>query len=274
MNPYSTGADKSPKDLRTFAYVPDPAQMTGGTRYKASDIDDQHKVGICTAIHLTQNAGKALGIEFSPDFQYLLQKKEYDKNWNEGSSIFYALKVAKNFGLLPIEKFKYIKEADRKLPYDLYIKKLQAIPDKEIERLKKSASKNKLLAYASVPIDRDMLANAISESESGILVRFDLGKEWWTKPIEPLRPPKEIVSGHATIICNYDGGSFRIANTWGSDWADKGTAYFLLKNYKPTEAWIPYYTKTSSGVDAQQEKLKSLQGRAITLLQQFVKLLQ
>lgn len=71
----ATGAGESPYDLRTFAYVPSGIPNKGGKRYSPSDIEDQHRVGICTAISTTQNARKALGTKFSADFQYLMQKK-------------------------------------------------------------------------------------------------------------------------------------------------------------------------------------------------------
>lgn len=241
---YATGAFESVQDTRDYAYVPDKANWKGGTRYEPEDIEDQSKVGICTAISLTQQARKATGIKYSADFQYLLQKKYIDGNWDEGSSIRSSLKVATKYGLLPEKYFKY--KISRKQPYDKYIKQLQAIPQSEIDKLLKRCTPIK--GYASVPVDRDLMANAIDESEAGLLVRFALGSEWWTAPIEPLRPPKKFISGHAIIVSNYTGGSQRVANMWGTDWADKGTAYFLLKDYSPTEAWIVYYKNVAKSL--------------------------
>lgn len=274
MNPYGTGADESPYDIRTFSYSPDPSRIKGGNRYEPKDIEDQHRVGICTAISLTQNARKALGTEFSADFQYLLQKKEIDKNWNEGSSISSALKVAHTFGLLPANKFPYVKEKDRKLPYYKYIEKLKSIPEKEIEKMKVMAAKHKILAYAAVPVDRDLMAKAIDESEAGILARFSVGREWWTKPIEPIQPPKVHVSGHAVTESNYDGNSFRIANTWGTDWADLGTAYHLLRQYKPTEAWIIYYKDVPKKIEEKLQSREELLGKLADTLQELINLLK
>lgn len=270
MQKYSTGAEASPKDIRTFSYQPTKAKKKGGTRYASKDIEDQHRVGICTAISMTQNARKALGIKFSADFQYLLQKKFINKNWDEGSSLSAALKVAKNYGLLPEKYWKFTTDQDRKLSYDRYIKKLQKVTDKEIEELLKKTVK--IRAYAAVPIDRDMMANAIDESKAGILTRYSLGKEWWNKPIEPIRPPKVQISGHAVTDSNYDGGSFRIANTWGIDWADKGTGYRLQATYTPTEAWIPYYEETPEHVNKELEKRVSMLGQIKDLLQMLLEL--
>jgi len=274
MKTYSTGAERSNLDLRDFKYdksVATTAPQKGGERYKPEDIQDQHRVGICTAISLTQNAEKALGIKYSADFQYLLQKKYIDKNWEEGSSARSALTVAKNYGMLPEEHWAF--STDRNLPYYRYIKKLQNVPESEIVRLLKIASEHKLEGYASVPIDRDAMCNAIDESQAGIIARFDLDNQWYREPIEPLRRPIKPISGHLVTISNYDGFSQRVANTWGSDWADGGTAYFNLLFYQPTEAWIPYY-KSSQVIDDQKKKLESLQGQLITLLQQLVALLK
>lgn len=268
--PHGFGANESPFDIRTFSYEPSFAAQKGGKRYLPDDIEDQYKVGICTAISLTQNARKALGIQFSADFQYLLQKTEYDKNWSEGSSISSALKVGKNFGLLPSKYFTEVTENDRKLPYHKYVAKLQAIPKQRIDELKAIAAQYKLAAYAKVPIDRDALANAIDESEAGLIVRFRIGSEWWRPPIEPLRSPKSFISGHATIHSNYDGGSFRIANTWGADWGDLGTAYHNLKDYAPTEAWIVYYNQLPPHVEDALEKRKKLLGKLLDQLQKLL----
>lgn len=274
--PHGTGANPSPKDIRTFAYAPSARTKTkGGERYKPEDIDDQHKVGICTGISLTQLGQKATHWAFSPDFQYLLQKREIDKNWEEGSSISSALKVAKNFGRLPLEFWTHTDENDRKLPYHKYIEKLKKIPEEEIARLKDIASGYKIRAYAKVPADYDSICNAIDEADGeGVLARFDIGSEWWREPIEPLRRPQSIVSGHATIITNYNGLSMRIANTWGEDWADKGTAYFLWGSYKPTEVWITYEDEVPEHVENDLKKLETLQGKLLSLLQELLKLLQ
>lgn len=277
MNPQhttSTGALPSSFDLRTFAY-PTKAYdvVSGGKRYAPEDIQDQSKVGICTAISLTQNASKALGKRFSADFQYLIQKKYYDNNWEEGSSIFSALKAAKGMGLLPEENWTYTTQADRDAGYEIYIEKLKAIPDSELEKLLAIANAHRIKAYASVPVDRDSMAKAINESNAGILARFVIGKEWWTPPVEPLRKAQVPVSGHAITESNFDGGSFRIANTWGTDFGDKGTAYHILKDYSPTECWAVFYDETPPEIDQKLDARKKIIGQILDLLQQVISLL-
>ena len=268
---YSTGADKSPYDIRTFSYKPEFISGIGGKRYTPSYIEDQHRVGICTSISLTMNARRATGKRYSADFQYLLQKKYTDKNWNEGSSIKGAIDTARKYGLLLEKDWTFTDENDRKLSYSRYIKKLQKVSDEDIEKLLKKTVKI-VTAYARVGINRDLMARAIEESEAGILARFVIGNEWWSEPIEPLRGPNRAISGHAITESNYAGNSFRIANSWGKDWADKGTAYHLT-NYMPTEAWIVYYGDVPPVVEDQLESRKKIIGQIMDLLQKVIALL-
>lgn len=249
--PYGTGALESPKDLRDFVYKPDKANWKGGTRYQPKDIEDQSRVGICTSIAVTQQARKARGIKYSADFQYLLQKKYVDGNWSEGSAVSHGPYVAYKYGLLPEKDWKWTTMADRKRGYRHYIKKLKEVPEDEINRLLKIAAKHKIKGYQRVPVSRDNLANAIDESEAGIITRMEVGSEWWTEPIEPLRRAIRPISGHAIVASNYAGGSVRVANTWGDDWADRGTAYYILNQNTPTEAWIVYYNETTATLDKQ-----------------------
>jgi hypothetical protein len=251
---YATGAHESPYDIRTFAYVPSGVPKKGGKRYLPKDIQHQHKVGICTAISATQNASKALGKRFSAEFQYLMQKKLYDKDWDEGSSLASALKVEYNIGLLPEKFWTFTTEDDRKLPYSKYIAKLQKVTDAQIEELKVLASPYKIQAYASVRIDRDLMAQAINESDAGILTRYVLGKEWWTGQIEPLRAPKVVVSGHAVTDSNY--------------------AYRIHKDYRPTEAWIVHYGEVPEVVEKQLASRKKVLGSILNGLQEIIKLYQ
>lgn len=246
-NPFGTGALESVSDPRTLHHedlttgVP---LLTGGIIYSSENIEHQHKVGICTAIHLTQNRGKANGKKYSADFQYLLQKKYYDLNWYEGSSILNALKVGKNIGFLPVELFS-VTEADRFGSYQAYIAKLQAIPDSEIERLK-ALCVDKIAGYAQVDVsDPQKIAKAIEESEAGILCRYGCGDTWWIpswlpKDINPLRRPAVDTSGHAIGMTYFDYTSKymqKLANTWGIDWNVQGNADIDYSTYPMYEAW-------------------------------------
>lgn len=267
---YSTGAKASPYDIRTFTYIPTTANIKGGTRWEPVDIDNQHRVGICTGISLTMRAQKHFGIKFSADFQYLMQKRS-ENNWDEGSSISSALNIGKNVGFLPCNEFPVGIE-DRKLSYVQYIEKLKAIPESEIARFVGIASQYKLKAYASVPVTRDNIANAIDQT-GALLVRDVVGEEWWTGEIEPLRSPKIIISGHALNETNYDGDSGRKANSWGPEWGDKGTAYHKFSDYKPTEAWSVWFNEVPQVIVDQIESRASIIGKILNYLQLIIALL-
>jgi hypothetical protein len=254
-NPFGLGAHESPLDERTWQHSATTVAplVIGGIHYAPQEIENQHTVGICTGISLIQNAEKALSKKFSPDFQYLLQKKYIDGNWDEGSSIFSALKVGKNYGFLPLSLFTYVTESDRSLPYSEYIAKLQAIPDSEIQRLIGLCT-DKLTGYAQVQIDAPSLAIAINDSISGVLTRYTVGDEWWTakngqsswqaSDIDPLRPPQVPISGHAINTNAFDftvNQMLEHANTWGIEWDMQGVAHTNHAVYQCTEAWIPYY---------------------------------
>jgi peptidoglycan hydrolase-like protein with peptidoglycan-binding domain len=247
---FSFGAIESPYDKRTVQHLRDMAVplVSGGVEYIASDIDHQHRVGICTAISRTQLRSKQTGRKYSPDFQYLLQKKYYDRDWNEGSSIFHAMKVAKNYGFLPAELWTYTTEADRNLPYTQYIEKLKSIPETEIQRLI-GLCVDKIPGYAQVDVSSPQsIAKAIEDSPgtNGILCRYVVGNEWYTpswkpKDIDPIRPPKNPEGGHAIIGSKYNFTTDSLLthpNTWGTDWNNKGVGHINWNNYRMTEAYI------------------------------------
>ena len=257
--PFGLGAKESPYDHRTVqasATLATPL-VSGGVNYLAHDIEHQHDVGICVACSAVQLAQKYWGIQFSADFFYLILQVYYDKDWIEGSAIFHAMKAGKNQGFLREELFcdgngkPYITEKDRELSYSAYAKKLQAIPQTEIDRLLKLCE-HKFSGYAQVDVtDNQVIAKYIKDSNAGIICRFEVGKEWFTpswltKDIDPLRPPKKVLSGHAIIASFFDyTGSpiLQLANTWGIKWNDEnlGKGHVNLNKYRPTEAWIPYF---------------------------------
>lgn len=287
MHTPSTGAFESPKDLRTFSYplgVMPP--KIAGVRYSAKDIEDQGKCGTCTATSVVMNAQRATGKNYSDDFQYLLQKKFIDKNWIEGSSIFSALKAAKNYGLLPQELWTFTTQADKNAGYTHYTNKLKEVSATDIQNLLTKTEKV-LTAYASVPVHVDMMKSAIASSKAGILVRYECGPSWYTSPsgvlswnkkdLEPLRKPKVVISGHAVTISNYDGGSYRIGNSWGVEWCDSGTGYSLFNTFLPSECWAVFYDVLPPEIEKQiedKEERSAIVNKILELLNSINELLR
>ncbi len=281
MEDISIGANHSSTDVRTFQHptMAMPLPASGGYVYVSSDIEHQHRVGICTAISLVQNAQKVFGKKYSADFNYLLQKKFFDNNWDEGSSIFNALKAGKTYGFLPRELFP-LGEIDR-TDYASYIAKLQAIPDSEITRLIALCS-DKVTAYAQVDISTlESVQRAILDSEAGILSRYEVGNEWFTpswlpQDINPLKPPAAVIGGHAIIDASFSTNLIRKANTWGDTWDLVGCGDSDFTNYRMTEAWIPYYNFVPAPVIVQLHPTFTIDlkfgsvGSDVTKLQKFL----
>lgn len=250
---------KSPKDKRTIKYstLSTSPLLRGGFVYNKGDIGNQKKEGICVGASGQQLKAKIDKKKYSMDFLYLVIKKLIDKNWLEGSCLLSGLKAMNKYGFLEEKLFTdkkgkpYITESDRNLPYDKYIAKLIAIPDDEFYRLL-SLCENKIAGYKQVKLtDIQTIAKAIEDSQAGLYCRIEVGKEWFTskdgktswkeKDINPLRPPEEVISGHAIIMSAYDfttNNFFTLANTWGTDWCRNGCAEINWDKYKVTEAWL------------------------------------
>lgn len=279
-----TGAHISEVDPRTIQLgdmaIAETPLIKGGVEYLPEDIEHQHRVGICTAISRVQLRQKQTGKKYSPEFQYLCQKKFFDLAWYEGSSILSANKVAKNIGFLPADLWTHTTEADRYLPYSQYIAKLQAIPDTEIERLK-GLCVDKIAGYATVNVnDAQAVAKAVEESNSGILCRYGCQSNWWlpswkAKDIDPLRYAPE-TSGHAIILSSFDytlDFIQKLANTWGIDWCLQGSAHINWSNYPMNEAWVDLPTTPPIPPYVFTKLLKyGMRGFDVKMLQQKLKI--
>lgn len=281
----ATGGIKSKYDSRTITHgaMAGTPLIQGGIDYAPEDILHQHKIGKCTAISLIQNAEKALGKKFSDDFQFLLQKKFYDKDWYEGSSVFNALKVGKTYGFLPAELWTHTNVLET-TTWSEYVAQLQAIPDAEIQRLVGLCT-DKLTGYAQVANDPQAIAQAISDSKTGVLCLLTSGSTWWTaldghsswttadlEATGSMRVPTQSLSGHAIIASKFDyryTNLLSCPNTWGTIWddANHGVCHLDLNKYKLFEIWIPYYAPLTVDI---QKKIVVAQLSLIDLLKQLI----
>lgn len=277
MKTYATGALPSPLDLRVFKYAPTADLSTalqlydGGETWESEYIDDQHAVGICTAISLTMKAHRHFGIKFNADFQYLLQKRFYDNKmpigWDEGSSAYHAILCGYYYGFLPEEEWTHTTIEDRKGSYSKYIKKLKAIPDEEIDCLLGIAKKYKIKAFASTPVNRDAMAVATLKCD-GLLARFVIDETWYTRNMgdkDELYSNGVNKSGHIVNDVRFAGNSRRIVNSWGPDWSKDGTAYYNLAQVRPTEAWSVWFGDVPKEIEDQKNAVTKRQ--VLSLLQ-------
>ena len=216
---------------------------------------NQKSLGICTAADLIDMVQKLTGKVFSMRFQYLGQKKIFDKNNIEGSSILNACKMAYTYGLLPIEFDPDVNNVD--MTHEEYLNKTYTAEQFA------EASKYKITAYARVALDPLNFAIALQQSKAGLMTRMAVGDNFyrpsWRKiDLEPLRAPQPVTGGHSIKAIKHKGLTVDMEvgdrNTWGDKqnptitgnynniWCDDGDIKFIWKTQQPylTEAYVIY----------------------------------
>lgn len=256
------GADESPKDSRTikepktsilayFTFAKD-----GGKPIKPECILDQNRVGICTSISNVQLVFDRTGKRYSEDFQYLIQKLYYDKSWHEGSSVFHSIKASYDLGYLPKEIFDKYFTRDTNESYAVYIERLKAIAYNEKLMQELLAQCEKVMqGYTNIGVSLPAIAQAIDDTENGVLVRFTCGWSWFYKVINglvktcwdgeliepitaPIATPTFPITGHAVSLPFYKTSALYLGNTWSKFWCADGHAKV---DYMPTEAYKVYF---------------------------------
>lgn len=241
---FGLGAEKSKEDYRDIKLgdvaLAIPLLQKFQIDYSNITIFNQKKLGICVAAATATRKEKmeSDGKKLSVRDLYSTIKNKIDMNSWEGTSIRNGLKALFHYGV-STEKTS---PTDVTLNHQDFINFTPSI-EAELEAL---VYKDK--SYVNVPIDSDSLRLGIFQSNStGIIARMEVGKEWWTpswakEDILPLRPPKQVISGHAVVLTGWDFINGRLAfygrNSWGTEWADSGNFYFFYDEYKPTEAWV------------------------------------
>lgn len=211
-------------------------------------INMQGFLGICTAEAVKQRVeylyfiktGKY--VQLSAAFLYIVGKLFVDKNKDEGSSAFTMLTAAMTIGVCTEETFP----TDYNLDYASFIN--QQIPQSAWAE----AANYKINTIIPISVDKFLLQAAIAKY-GPVIVRFEVGKEWYTAPdgsssweakdILPLRPPAEVIDGHlclADAYVNDSVGTFENPNSWSEKWAEPnvGRGVFHFSTYKPTEMWV------------------------------------
>lgn len=75
-----------------------------------------------------------------------------------------------------------------------------------------------------------------------VLLEVEVGDEWYTSPagvtswanadVNPLRPPKTVISGHFILATTFDEATISGPNSWSEQWGDKGW-FHMQANYMP-----------------------------------------
>ncbi len=191
------------------------------------------------ASELTKRSSKG----FSPAFTF--NQIKISRDCEGGSYISDALKVLQKQGALSIAEFPYSDKSCYILPTSSQINKAQAYRISEFVRLSSTLSRRsmvvatrKMLAKKSpvvigMPVGPDFMdyngmgrTIGFSENLQSVLEQGGLSAIY----------ALEGFGGHAMTVVGYDdnrdGGAFKVMNSWGTDWGDKGFFWIKYKDYQ------------------------------------------
>lgn len=159
-----------------------------------------------------------------------------------------AVPTYSNAALIPPEAFTVAK--------DRLVKSYVALTDLSFAGIKAAIAQNKV-----------------------VLLGVKVGNEWWTAAngqtswnptaIFPLRPPANVVSGHAILAYGYDENYIYFRNSWSTEWGNNGNGFFGAD-------YIPFVQEAWTFMDLAPEvvtKLKNKIGILAHLVALFTKLL-
>jgi hypothetical protein len=245
-HPFGNGANPSKLDVRDHKddqalVAPYPTSHT--TQLSPLVVRMQYKIGKCVAESVTKQLEylyyKKTGeyVQLSDDFLYFITKKFIDGNSDEGTSMRSVLKAVQKYGTC--KKSTFSVEVGDSMSYADYWSHSTTLT----QAMYDEALNYKGGQYLAIPLDEEMIKAAIYAYDM-LVARFEVGKEWWTpswnaKDILPLKPPVDVISGHANILYAYDDTLIYNGNSWSDLWALQGNGNFNFKTYAPhlTEVW-------------------------------------
>lgn len=283
--PFGHGALPSPLDIRdredsnlTYAFPFPTKYSTDISVIVPNNVKNQRQLGVCTAsltYYIEYLYWKKTGVyvKLSMAFLYLITKRYIDGNITEGSALRSALKAAQKYGVCTEATFP----SNFDQPYQTFI--AQEIPKEAMYE----AMNYKIGEYTSIPIEPSLLAGAIYKY--GMLyARVVIGYEWWSpswaqSDIDPIKPPKQPIGGHAVNLFGYDDSGLKSKNyginTWTKQWDNEGTFSIVYEDYKPnlTEAWaVTLDPVLPPKVDNSPTILESVWRRFIQILKDLSKI--
>jgi len=199
--------------------------------------------------------------QMSPYFIYYCGRNKYDYECSNGMNPIAALTVAKEIGFEKMSRIEYpsywpyTKTFLCPNSYDflppetqLHINNARAYRINDFYVTKSAAGIKSALSKGYPVILAMQIPKSFEECTSTI---------WQSRTYES----KSTASGHAMVAIGYDdainGGSFRIANSWGTEWGDKGKVWV---NYSELEYWLDgaFMMTTSLGSTYRSENLESI----------------
>lgn len=262
---HAFGALKSPVDYRdrvvASSVIP---SLTPVDDLPAAHITDlgpvlnQHKTPSCVSHDVTMLIRRYFflktgeWIKFSPRFLDIMAKR-FDGIDRETGGTYprLVMHLAATYGCA----------TEAALPNNTLLSTIEYRNDKLItDEVLAEAAKYKIPGYINVPTDLAGTRNAVY-LYGAVSTLFEIGSELWlpswsTKDINPLRTPKQIVSGHQMAIVGWHtDGLNRGRNQWGVEWNLNGDFLYDHQAWKPyiVEQWA--VAEVSSDVRAFLNKL-------------------
>lgn len=163
---------------------------------------------------------------FSPSFVYNQVKKPEDEDCQFGTSISKALEFIKENGVTKLED----------IPYDCSVR----IPDakKQLALQYRTRDYVRLFDVNSSADEKTIVVKKAVAEKHPVVVGFNTPKSFY-KTGEIWQPLDEergkIHQGHAMTVVGYDdnkaGGAFRLMNSWGLTWGDKGFVWIKYDDF-------------------------------------------
>lgn len=218
---YGTGYLPDPNDQRDYVLTATwpVKEQTVMYEHLMQEIRNQKNEGVCVGFAATavkeyyDNLQRGTHDYFSPRFVYYQSKLRDGIPNEEGTYPRTALQVMQELGTC----------FEHEWPYVPYQSQVPTDPT-----LNQRALMQRIQTYARLRTTRDMVANLILNGPflAGILVTngFYTDECLRTGLIDPTIKSDANSGGHAICVCGYDVDKrwFRIRNSWGHDYGDKG----------------------------------------------------
>ena len=184
-----------------------------------------------TIIEAQRTGKNPNSIKFSPAFMYNQIKLGNDC---QGSYIKYAMDNMMQVGAVPFNDFAYTDQSCTKQPSNdlknqastFKIKGFQRLTDENKGKMHEILAMKQNLAKGSPIIIGMMVGGSFMENM--------LGKEFWNPTSADYN--QRGFGGHAMCVVGYDdyyqGGSFLLMNSWGTEWGKNGFAYIRYSDFK------------------------------------------
>ncbi|NJO02570.1 MAG: C1 family peptidase [Bacteroidia bacterium] len=212
--------------LRPYAPVPQNQGAYGtcvgwSTAYAARTILMAHRQSWTNQVLITENA-------FSPFFIYEQAKSVSDIHCQEGTSLFNALEIIKNIGVVRISEFA--SQCGEMVTSD-HEEKAQKFRIKDYMRLfETDAPQKALLVKKSLSEYKPVIIGIQCCAESFLNAK---GLEFWKLQSGDNPNPN---GGHALTVVGYDdnkyGGAFELMNSWGTVWGDEGFIWMTYDDFE------------------------------------------